>query len=217
MRLGKRDKDVRREAVAKAKDRLASAKARLSDLESSKDYDSARRHWYDFLLSSNAIFSVLEQGAKGIGQSDAWFSGKKRERKTDELLCYLHHARNADEHNIPSVTELDRQKLVLVEGDKPVAAIEDVTDTGNRGEFRGVYRKLGTEEPNLRKVTNIHVYPDRAKLIRVTDRGVGYDPPSSHLGSPLDDNGPNAVARLMVQYVERLVSEAEALAGGPAT
>lgn len=205
---------MKRAAIEKAKDRLASAKERLKDLESSKDYDRSRRHWYDFLLPSNAIFSILEQGAKGVSASEKWFVTKKDQRRTDELLRYLWHARNADEHNIPSVTELDRQKVVLVEGDKPVAEIGDMASTDKRGEFRGRYRNLDKEKASLSKITSMRVYPDRAKLIRVTDRGVGYDPPSSHLGSAIDDNGPTAVAKLMVQYVEGLISEAESLGRG---
>ena len=82
------------------------------------------------------------------------------------MLRYLHHARNADEHNIPSVTALDRQKVVLVEGDRPTAAIEEMV--GNTGTFRN----LRDEQVDLRKVTEMRVYPDRAKLIRVKDRGV---------------------------------------------
>lgn len=101
---------VRKGAVEKAMDRLASAKARLRELGSSKDYDSARRYWYEFLLASNAVFSILEQGAKGSNKSGPWFGNRKNERKTDPLLRYLLHARNADEHDVPSVTELDRQK-----------------------------------------------------------------------------------------------------------
>ena len=190
-------------AIDKANDRLASAKARLKDLESSKDYGAGRRQWYDFLLCSNAVFSVLEQGTKGFGKSSNWFAKKKHERKSDPLLCYLHHARNADEHNVPSVTELDRQKIVMVEDGKPVAEIRDVV--GDKGTF---FSLSDNTSPNLTKINEMRIYPDRAKLIRVRDRGVNYDPPSEHLGSVIPDNGPIAVARLMVQYIEAMIAEA---------
>jgi hypothetical protein len=196
---------MRKAAVEKAKDRFASAKARVKDLESSKDYDSARRHWYDFLLSSNVVFSILEQGAKGFDKSQNWFGKRRNERKHDPLLCYLHHARNAAEHNIFSVTELDRRKMVLVENGTPAAAIEEMT--GNAGKFRG----LSSQAANLEKINEIRIYPDRAKLIRVKDRGNEYDPPSEHQGSAIDDNGPITVARLMVRYIELMIDEAQSL------
>jgi hypothetical protein len=155
-------------AIDKANDRLASAKARLKDLKSSKDYDTARRQWYDFLLCTNAVFSVLEQGTKGFDKSRNWFGKKKHERKNDPLLCYLQHARNADEHNVPSVTELDRQKIVMVEDGKPVAEIRDVI--GNKGTF---FSLSDNASPNLTKINEMRIYPDRAKLIRVRARRVG--------------------------------------------
>jgi hypothetical protein len=197
---------MRRAAVEKAKDRLTSAKARLKNLESSTDYGSARRHWYDFLISSNAVFSVLEQGSKSFGKSETWFGRKKGERKGDPLLCYLHHARNADEHNVPSVTEIDRQKIVFVEDGNPVASIENMT--GNTGTFRPASDQ---QEVSLKKVNELRIYPERAKLIPVRDRGDDYDPPSEHLGSPISDSAPTEVAKLMVQYIEQIIDEAESL------
>ena len=196
---------MQRAAIEKATDRLASAKAHLKRLDASKKYDDERRHWYDFLLSSNGAFSSLEQGSKGFGKSEAWFAKKRQERRSDSLLCYLQHARNADEHGIRPVTELDCQKIVMVEDGKPVAAIENVV--GNTGTFR----VLSDSEPNLQKINEMRIYPDRAKLIRVTDRGVAYDPPSEHLGLAIQDNGPIAVARLMVQYIEPMIAEAGSL------
>jgi hypothetical protein len=197
---------MQKSAIDKAKDRLASAKARLKDLESAKDYDTARRQWYEFLLCSNAVFSVLEQGSKGFNKSSAWFGKKKQERKSDPLLCYLQHARNADEHNVPSVTELDLQKIVMVEDGKPVAEIRDMV--GNKGTF---FSLSDNASPNLTNINEMRIYPDRAKLIRVRDRGVNYDPPTEHLGSIIHDNGPISIASLMVQYIESLAAEAESL------
>lgn len=196
---------MQKAAIEKARDRLASAKARLKDLESAKDYDSSRRHWYDFLTPANSIFSILEQGAKGCDKSQNWFGKKKRERRTDPLLCYLHHARNADEHNFPSVTKRERPKIVMVEGDKPIAAIEEMA--GNIGKFR----HISDQPPDMKNVTEMRVYPDRANLITVTDRNVQYDPPKEHFGTRVDDDGPIIVAQLMMQYLEGLVAEAEAL------
>ena len=147
-------------ALEKAKDRLTSAEARLKDLELAKDYKSARRCWYEFLIASNSVFSVLQQGAKGAGKSQAWFAKKVQLRKSDPLLSYLHHARNAEEHNVPSVTELDRQKIVLVEADKPTAAIEEMV--GNTGTFRN----LSDKPLDPQKVTELRIYPDRATCPR---------------------------------------------------
>jgi hypothetical protein len=60
-------------------------------------------------------------------------------------------------------------------------------------------------------VNELRVYPDRAKLISVKDRGIDYDPPVEHLGQPIEDNGPIAVAQLMVKYIEAMTNEAQGL------
>lgn len=196
---------MKRAAFEKATDRVTSAKARLGDLEKSKSYRDARRCWYEFLISSNAVFSILEQGAKGDGKSEYWFGKKRRERKDDKLLRYMHHARNAEEHNTPSVTDVDRQKMVMVANGQPVAAIEDMV--GNQGKFR----QLSDDAPDMTKVTELRIYPERAKLIRVRDRGVDYDPPDEHLGTAIDDGTPIEVARLMTRYIEQMLIEVNGL------
>lgn len=196
---------MQKKAVETAKGRLSSMRAQVRDLEKSRNYDSAREHWYAFLRSSNSVFSDLEQGAKGFGKSTGWFREIKHQRKNDPLLCYLHHARNAYKEGVPLGADLDRQKYVFVEGGKPTAAVEEIV--GNTGEFR----KLADQQPNLEKVDEMRFYPDRLRLIRVKDRGVEFDPPTEHLGLPIDDVEPKAVARLMVQYIEEMIDEAEAL------
>jgi hypothetical protein len=193
---------MHKEAIEKAKDRIESAKAHLKSLEASKDYKSSRRHWYDFLTASNNVFSVLQQGAKGSSKSDAWFAKRRQERRQDPLLCYMQHARNADEHNVPSVTALDRERMVFHEGDKAVASVDDMV--GNKG----IFHHPGDKPPDLPKIDHIRIYPERAKLIRVRDRNVDYDPPTEHLGSTIPEVSPLTVARLMLNYVEAMTIEA---------
>ncbi len=186
-------------AIEKAEDRLVTAKARCKDLESSKDYPATRRHWYDFLLSSNAVFSILEQGTKGIPKGKVWVDQQKRLRREDPLLRYLQHARNAEEHDVSSVTELNRKKMMLVENGTPVAAIEDIV--GNTGKFRDV----SGSTLDLTKINELRIYPDRATLVPVTDRGVVYVPPTKHLGGAIEDPGPITVAKLMVEHIESMI------------
>lgn len=194
-------------AVGKARERLASVRARLADLQSAKDYASTSRHWYEFLLAGNGVFNVLEQGVKGSNKSEAWFGKKKHERKIDPLLRYLHQARHVDEHGLGPVTEREGPKTVLVEDGKPIAAIENMV--GNKGTFRS----LGEQPIDPKKVNELRIYWETAKLIPVFNRGVRYDPPTEHKGSKIDDPAPMtvAIAKLMVQYLEQLVAEAETL------
>src|SRR5438132_1660188 len=93
------------DAVSQSIVRLQKAKNAAERLEKAKSYEEAEDAWTDFLLAGSAIYSKLQQGAKSSSKSQAWFGIKKKERKDDELLRYIHHARNSDEHGIEHVTE----------------------------------------------------------------------------------------------------------------
>ncbi len=75
----------------------------------------------------------------------------------------------------------------------------------------GTFSHASDQSPDMTKVTGMRIYPNRAKLIRVKDRGVVYDPPTEHLGSTIDDVSPIVVAGLMLEYIAAMVHEAEAL------
>lgn len=192
-------------AIEKAEDRLSTAKENLSALEKSIDYPSSRRAWYGFLLSSNAIFSIFQQGTKKSTNCRGWFAKKTNQRQTDPLLSYLHQARNAEEHGIQSVTALDRQTAVFMMDGEPVASIDDIAGGS------GTFRHLSKHPPDLSKVTELRIYPDRARLLSIKSRDVAFHPPSEHLGLRIEEATPIIVARLMIQYLESMIEEARQL------
>lgn len=198
-------------AIEKAKDRLEAAKLALKALDGRPSYEVSKRAWYDFLIASNAVFSVLEQGAKGSNESQSWYGKKKYERGSEPLLQYLQQARNADEHGIAPVTALEKQKLVLVQDGKAVGAIENIV--GNEGVFR--VPEGQPDKPDLSKINEMRLYPDRAKLISVTNRGVKYEPPTKFRGRDIPENSLFEVGKLAVDFIESLLSEAEALTRTP--
>lgn len=120
--------------------------------------------WSDFLVFANRVFSKLEQGAKSNGKSKAWFDSKKHERRTNTLLRYVHHARNADEHGIRRVTEKEPGGIVLGVG--PGAwRFDGAIGPGGRM----IVTALGGQE--LGKSKFVDVIPARVRLVRVIDRG----------------------------------------------
>jgi hypothetical protein len=93
------------QAIHQAQQRLARASQALETLGAATSYDEAETAWSDFLLACSTVYSKLEQGAKGVGASEAWFGRQKHIRKKHPVLRYLHFARNSDEHGIERVTE----------------------------------------------------------------------------------------------------------------
>jgi hypothetical protein len=194
------------QALEHAKARLRKAEKALEALTAAKDYESAEDAWSDFLLAGAAIYSKLEQGAKSKGSSAGWFGRKKKERKDDPLLRYLHHARNSDEHGIERVAERGGNQHDLM--------------TGEKLKFNERREKLilSIQDPKTgeMKASNIkaYLYGPSLQMVRVYNFGNHFDPPGHHLGQPidLDDNSLVGVAALGLSYLKQLIEEAEELA-----
>jgi hypothetical protein len=189
-------------AIGKAKLRLDKAREDLGKVKISKNFDEFQNSWAAFLLSANTIYTSLEQGAKSCSKSGQWFSEKKKFRKNDALLQYLHQARNADDHGIEPVTE-------LIPGSVNIGPI----DPNHRGVISNSIVEIsddGIKISNLAGIDNLRIEetPPTVALITVINRGVSYPPPSEHAGSALTDLSPVNVASLGIVYLERLIDEA---------
>jgi hypothetical protein len=75
-------------------------------IRASNDFAEIQSAWASYLVHSGRIFTKLEQGSKGDNKSKAWWGKKLHERRTDPLLRYLWHSRNADEHTLQQITEM---------------------------------------------------------------------------------------------------------------
>ncbi len=90
-------------ALEQTKDGLRRAERAMAALEAADSYQAAEDAWTDFLLPASSICSKLEQGTKAPSPSQGWFGRKKKERRDDPLLRYLHFAWNSDEHGVERV------------------------------------------------------------------------------------------------------------------
>src|SRR5262249_4911621 len=93
-----------RKAFIAARTEFDRAHQSLIELGASNNFAEIERCWTSFLVSAGRVFTKLEQGQKHSAKSRAWWSKKVHQRRTDPLLCYIWHARNADEQTIAPVT-----------------------------------------------------------------------------------------------------------------
>jgi len=193
-------------AINQAKKRLEDARDALSRMEQAQTFRSFEKPWSDFLHASSAIYSKLEQGAKGHPQSAGWYGRKKHDRKKDELLSYLHHARNADYHGLNGTTLQYTEVKVL--NDK-VKGLQPAIDPDGNLTIRAIGE--GAKIEVLKQYTALH---------NVTDSRFGdtFMPPTEHLGKKIaDPKAPKAlvnaldISRLGMAYLERLFIEATQL------
>ncbi|MCZ8546269.1 hypothetical protein OOJ09_18935 [Mesorhizobium qingshengii] len=193
-------------AVDLAQNKLALAQQAFARLQTANSYEAAEQAWADFLVAVGAVYSKLEQGAKGVGKSDAWFGRQKHQRKRDALLRYLHFARDSDVHGIEHITHRD---VPTIDG-KPIV-------------FRPEH--FGKEIPlQIRKVdpvTNAPVGDPLDGTLRgpnivlrtVTNQKFGdrCDVPTEHQGQAIEVPTPQLIAELGIKYMIAMVAEARSL------
>lgn len=194
------------EGVEQAEAKLAKARRDCAALHAARGVDEAFDAWTNFVYDLSALYSKLQQGAKGDGKSTAWFGTKIRERKTDELLRYLHFARDSEQHGI--------SKNYAVSGAN--YALED----GRRMEFNErkrikanwAYEKVAGEGVKPHEEFDAMIVGPSIQPVRVLNRGVWCEPPRNHLGAPiLEFAFVNELATLAIRYFEQMVVEARGL------
>lgn len=192
-----------KKAVELARRDYDHAVASLADMKVANDFPTIERHWTAFLVNAGRVFTKLEQGAKTVGKSDAWFGRKKRERRTDPLLCYLWHARNADEHTLQQVTKLNP-------GHAKVTQVNEIDSQDE--EFVAIQRQMdidGRPYAILGKVEGVWPHPE---LLDVVDKGVRFKPPALHLDQPLINTSPAHIGDLAMEYLDGMLTQAAQLA-----
>jgi hypothetical protein len=186
-----------KKAIEAAYVSLAKAEASLQSMQAAKEYSEFQAAWSDLLVAAGRIYSKLQHGAKG--KSSEWFGHRIRERKNDAILAYIHHARNADEHGIKPIIQ-----------HSPGSVSIQSTGSTHIKQF-GMWPD-GTIGINaVGSPLKVTVVPNSADLIPVTDRGVTYDPPKQHQGSPIQDQSPAGIGKLVVGHLRTIIADAEKL------
>jgi hypothetical protein len=156
-----------------------------------------RTAWWGFLLAANGIYSKLEQGSKGHGQSESWFGRKKHERRKDELLSYIYHARNSDEHSIEGSDAKHDTRVI----------------SGNK------WTKIRSADGEN---THVTVEAGRPLAVRLQGQGIHlrtvrdqygnvFQPPREHMCKPLPESSIKGVVMAAEAYLNAMIEEASTL------
>lgn len=198
-------------AVEQAKRHLSRAERALQQLLNATGITETRSAWTDFLTAVSAIYEILKVGSRSLGSSAGWFGRVVKERRDDELLRYLHHARNSDFHGLKEVTG----------------------DTGSRSERQmpdGTFSGYISSHPEGIEMTEFHSFtinPDGTKteiftplittsfatLIPVYDE-IHKDTcevPTKHWGQSRLFLEPRNAAEAAIPYLQGLLAIAEAM------
>jgi hypothetical protein len=125
--------------------------------------------------------------------------------RKDQLLQYLHHARNEDEHGLePILTHVEGRTVIGGTGGIHVKHLVIERGVIKTADIRPL------TEGGVVTITNI---PAHAKLLPVKDSRDGnvYDVPREHLSKPILDQSPVGCAALAVDYYIQYIKDAAKL------
>jgi hypothetical protein len=189
---------MKKSALHQAKARLQRARAALNEMERSIRFSDLDESWSIFLVSVNLVFAKLRAGAKGDPKSEGWFARVLGEQRSDPLLRFLYHARNAEENGLDRSIE-NAYDIRVVDG---VRVEVDATFEPN-GDV--IFRNAHDD----REVIYLPLKGTPKAIIDRSGQVVG--PPTDYLRSPMTDPSVFEIAHVAVAHLERLVSEAQQL------
>lgn len=198
-----------RDAFDRAHESFARAKQALNTLRSQPltgiftPAFSPGTNWSDILIHGNRVFTRLEQGAKNT--SKGWFDRKKHLRKNDQILAYMLHARNVDEHGIRRVYNVEEMtgNIVIPEGMQPGTPIINFVrdESGSIIDYRAASPGVRIESKGGYDI----------KLVTVKDRSVDYPPPTDVDGVQFNEHELLAVGQAFLDRLDTILKEAEEL------
>jgi hypothetical protein len=169
------------------------AEQAIEVMRGAAEFENYEKSWIDCLHYLDRGWNKIEKLLTGVSQQK--LSRARQPRKSDALLSYLMHARNVDEHTIRQVVAKRPGSLKLTGGPEG--------GTIHRGVFSG-----DGQVSNLAYEGSLDIdfAPERMEIIGVTDRGVFYDVPTSHINVRLKSFIPHDLAQLALDYYKSLLN-----------
>ena len=182
--------------ISQARKELVEARAALERIRVAASFAAYEAAWQDCLTRIERSWNKTK-GAFADGRYRPWRGTHEHARRNDQLLSYLSHARDAEEHTVADTLAQEPGSIGLNPAFGDVLIIESLTIRG------GV---MSVKSPHPIAIT---IQPGRIKLLPATSRGVTSPPPSEHLGVPLERADPDYVLERGIDYYDRLLADAE--------
>lgn len=196
---------------------LSLARLALEDYEAAANLSRQRKAWWEFLLASAAIYEKLKRGAKDSGgATQGWWGRAVRERKDDELLSYIHHARDCAYHGIDEVAESVGGAMQIgpvfithsPEEDRPSSQETDLAANTNQTYY------LDGEQmtPQQAQASGFFAgHHSRLMLVPVTDDRFKdtFYPPKFHLGKAINGMDPFVVGMAAIAHHSLLLTDCQ--------
>lgn len=167
------------------------------------DLEKTEEAWGDFLLYSDMVFLKLKYGKRSIDEK--WFSDIEATYCSDELLVYLHHARNDLTHGLLDGTSQQKFEQKLEYRAVLETKIVDGQETVVRVPLVDPWTMI---TPGLVTLRPLQLTDRRAPNGRRT-----VLLPTSHLGEAVIVGTPRVAADLAIKFYAAMLVKAEAFVG----
>lgn len=196
---------MQKKAIDKARMKLQWAHEHYDDLQKCRNFSEFLKTWMQFLVALDGIPICLNVCRHDNSKTRQWCGEKSVQARKDELLAYLHHARNEEYHGLEPIAQ-DVPGGIGIGAAGETVFIKNMTiENGRLVTFESV--------PINGKHPTIVFKSPHAKLMDVFDTRDSrtYRVPQSHLGTKIENQSPANLAKMGLEYYAGYISEAEKL------
>jgi hypothetical protein len=177
---------------------MTAATKAIVAMKAAKSMDEFESEWRQYLNAIEKLWQKVERCCQHERAAfQPWQGSYQRLRKNDMLLRYLKQARDADNHSIQDVAEIQPRRR----------AYRFVSPQGGfikRLEFRNGEVAHYEGDPMTVEETLPHPV-----AVKVKNNGVWFNPPTSHLDQPVPNHHPVLLAELGIKFYGDYLREVE--------
>lgn len=175
---------------------LRAAARALDAMRTAKSLEEFEAKWREFLTCLEKVWNKVERSCQmERNRFEPWQGKYHRLRKKDMLLRYLKQARDADNHSIQDFTKIEP-------GSRSVSFVNPRGGYIKHMEIRGGEIAAYEGDPIV-----IEDKPPQPVAVPVKNNGEWFNPPTSHLGTPVTTHHPVALGELGLKFYEEYVNE----------
>lgn len=185
-------------ALKQPRSELSAAARAIDSMKAAETFESFEADWRQFLSCLEKAWNKTERACQPHKAKFQPWQGKFQAlRKKDMLLRYLKQARDADNHSIQDIAELNPGYTGLNFANKSYGEIKQLTIEN------GVITHYEGDD------MVISVKPPHPVALRVKNNGQWFNPPTSHLDSPVESNHPVDLAILGLAFYSSFLDSVE--------
>lgn len=185
-------------ALRHPRSELTAAARAIESMQNAKNFEYFEADWRQFLSCLEKVWTKTERACQPhAARFQPWQGKYQALRKKDMLLRYLKQARDADNHSIQDIAELNHG----------FTGINFVDKNG------GHYKKLTLIDGLITHYEGddlvISVQPPHPVALRVKNNGQWFNPPTSHLKTTIESIHPVDLAILGLAFYSNFMEAVE--------